>query len=638
MGIHLGGCCENWTVTWRFVPGQRPMHVIENGFLHHATEAERDLLLAGGKIKEAVELPTPAGEGANFGQTEFSLSGAFTPKRSRNLAESRAYCSGTKKVRVRVTTSPLAVRPPRLQVFDPVEIGGPSRYEFVEAPPTWGPHLYLKVSELPLRGAERASIEARAWGLEEVPLTFDPGGSDDGFYVYTFSGDEILFTAAPNVRAVIGLVAGLANSTGVLSAEVVDGGEDYSTGDLLDVVGGTGSRAARIKVLTTDEDGAIETFSVVRTGWYSAAPANPVSVSGGTGSGATFNVTTGPVKDWSGAISQGELWKPRGSEDFAAAHWGGACVVGRMLNGVIVFKRKLTTEHPVLFRPFVRQPGDSSQQYFKSSFPNVNVTGAARNSRPGFSVFLGDRDIFMESSLRRSVFDLRLVNPPADGDTIVFNGTPRTWRETVVDPATEIECVAFDPEDAGDVAAALLAADERLTAHLTAYPPMLGVVVSLGGSPFALPESIARSVFNFFQVTTGRWAMIQTAQQFAGVDWVFAFSVTGDWATLQQKFLGRELDWRPSPNAMEITEWTTILGQISTTAPYGRNLNNGDTVDRRDYMGIPLWEDFDEEIELPQGDRPFVLQAFFHRYLEFDNPAPAETVVTLEVTPVDDED
>jgi hypothetical protein len=77
-------------------------------------------------------------------------------------------------------------------------------------------------------------------------------------------------------------------STG--STTLASGGTGYTAGDVLTVSGGTFSGAVQITVNTVTA-GAVATFTVSNAGSaYSVLPTNPVSVTGGTGSGATFNV------------------------------------------------------------------------------------------------------------------------------------------------------------------------------------------------------------------------------------------------------------------------------------------------------------------------------------------------------------
>lgn len=88
------------------------------------------------------------------------------------------------------------------------------------------------------------------------------------------------------------LQAFAASAKEVLSAAVVVGGTLYTLNDILTVVGGVGEFVAKLKV-TGVAVGVITTVSVEEEGAYTTAPTNPVSVTGGTGLGATFNLTLG---------------------------------------------------------------------------------------------------------------------------------------------------------------------------------------------------------------------------------------------------------------------------------------------------------------------------------------------------------
>ena len=85
-------------------------------------------------------------------------------------------------------------------------------------------------------------------------------------------------------------VFGNENTTGqVQSVSIRDGGTGYTVNDVLTVVGGTGTAAT----LTVDavSGGVITAVSITSIGDYSVNPINPVSVTGGTGSGAQFALT-----------------------------------------------------------------------------------------------------------------------------------------------------------------------------------------------------------------------------------------------------------------------------------------------------------------------------------------------------------
>jgi hypothetical protein len=78
-------------------------------------------------------------------------------------------------------------------------------------------------------------------------------------------------------------------------------GTGYSAGDTLIVSGGDPAELATLLTVDTVLAGAIQTAHVSEAGDYQTAPANPVQVTGGTGSGATFNLTytaSGGSSNW----------------------------------------------------------------------------------------------------------------------------------------------------------------------------------------------------------------------------------------------------------------------------------------------------------------------------------------------------
>ncbi len=76
----------------------------------------------------------------------------------------------------------------------------------------------------------------------------------------------------------------------VKAAAIAGGGAGYTANDILTVVGGTPITAATLKVVTVAA-GVITAVTVETGGYYTVDPTNPVSVTGGTGTGATFNLT-----------------------------------------------------------------------------------------------------------------------------------------------------------------------------------------------------------------------------------------------------------------------------------------------------------------------------------------------------------
>lgn len=77
------------------------------------------------------------------------------------------------------------------------------------------------------------------------------------------------------------------------------GGSGYSVGDLLTVSGGTILEEPCAIEVTTVSGGVITGFKSIKKGSYTVPPASPVSVTGGSGTGATFSYSLGSVWNWS---------------------------------------------------------------------------------------------------------------------------------------------------------------------------------------------------------------------------------------------------------------------------------------------------------------------------------------------------
>jgi len=77
----------------------------------------------------------------------------------------------------------------------------------------------------------------------------------------------------------------------VTNAVIAAGGSGYTALDVLTVVGGSYTKPARLRVDTVGGSNAVTAVTVIDPGEYLSPPANPVPVTGGTGAGATFNLT-----------------------------------------------------------------------------------------------------------------------------------------------------------------------------------------------------------------------------------------------------------------------------------------------------------------------------------------------------------
>jgi hypothetical protein len=100
--------------------------------------------------------------------------------------------------------------------------------------------------------------------------------------------------------AAIGVGRGLSVVT---AAAVAAGGSGYAVNDQLTVSGGAAEQSAVLKVTSVDGNGAVLAAVVVIPGVYTSKPSNSASTTGGSGSGATANLT------WAdNAIPAGAVW------------------------------------------------------------------------------------------------------------------------------------------------------------------------------------------------------------------------------------------------------------------------------------------------------------------------------------------
>ena len=107
------------------------------------------------------------------------------------------------------------------------------------------------------------------------------------------------YTSAPTWTATAPTTAGGTQASGTTTlrligggAAIASGGTGYTVGDVLTFSGGTFTTAATVTVSTVST-GVITAITISNNGAYSVLPSNPISVTGGTGTGATFNGTWG---------------------------------------------------------------------------------------------------------------------------------------------------------------------------------------------------------------------------------------------------------------------------------------------------------------------------------------------------------
>ena len=95
--------------------------------------------------------------------------------------------------------------------------------------------------------------------------------------------------SAPTTAGGVQAVAAIQMVSG--TATVAGGGTGYTVGDVLTVVGGTPVSGTSTYTVSTVSAGVITAVTATAANAYTALPSNPVAVTGGTGTGATLNLT-----------------------------------------------------------------------------------------------------------------------------------------------------------------------------------------------------------------------------------------------------------------------------------------------------------------------------------------------------------
>lgn len=126
---------------------------------------------------------------------------------------------------------------------------------------------------LSVAATPQASVAVQLAGEERLhaQLTVSNSGSTDDLEI------EIQTTLDPS-------------DTEALSATVAAGGSGYSEDDVLTLSGGQVDTAATF-IVTGESSGVVTSVALVSGGSYRQIPSNPVSTTGGGGSGCTLNVT-----------------------------------------------------------------------------------------------------------------------------------------------------------------------------------------------------------------------------------------------------------------------------------------------------------------------------------------------------------
>jgi hypothetical protein len=134
------------------------------------------------------------------------------------------------------------------------------------------------------------NVRENTWYDTELPN----GGRGAGLFPAVFS-KPLLSGVAPQEAEAVAVAINAA-------------GTGYAVGNTLDVVGGLGQIDTELTVTTVNGSGGITGVTISNAGQYAEIPTNPVSVTGGSGSAATFDLTfDNPYKFWVHEVGTDEV-------------------------------------------------------------------------------------------------------------------------------------------------------------------------------------------------------------------------------------------------------------------------------------------------------------------------------------------
>lgn len=283
------------------------------------------------------------------------------------------------------------------------------------------------------------------------------GGSMDADKFY---GVRIVyFSEDSNIEDVSPLAIVKTELTWHLSAvTIAGGGAGYTVGDILNVSGGTGTPATL--QVTSVVGGTIDGVIVLTPGLYTVQPASPAGVTGGTGAGATFNLTF-------------------------------------ILNALNAIRIKKTQAHPdprvSSFRVY-RTQGQSTLEEARVAVLFLLPVGAFENEYSlDFNIMEPDADLLP------NVLDLQVTRPPAGSVSAVVDDA--LW--VAGDPLIPDNVYISDPGNPQRF--------DTLTNTLTIQESngeLINTILSLFGSAYIFKAS---SVHRADPIADGRWNVLRLA-------------------------------------------------------------------------------------------------------------------------------
>lgn len=151
------------------------------------------------------------------------------------------------------------------------------------------------------------------------------------------------YTSAPSVAISAPNTAGGVQATASVTAmlagnptTVQSGGTGYTVNDTLTVVGGTPTGAAATYTVTAVSAGVVTAVTALNFASYSVLPTNPVTTTGGTGSGCTLNLTYGVASGQPTITNAGSGYVEQPTVTFSGGGGSGAAAYATVGAGAVI--------------------------------------------------------------------------------------------------------------------------------------------------------------------------------------------------------------------------------------------------------------------------------------------------------------
>jgi hypothetical protein len=251
------------------------------------------------------------------------------------------------------------------------------------------------------------------------------------------------------------------------TATVAGGGTGYTLNDTITLVGGTPTAGAATYTVSAVSSGVITAVTALNFGSYSALPTNPVSVTGGTGTGATLTVTWAISNSFT-ISNAGSGYVEQPTVTFSGGGGSGAAAYATVGSGTIIRSLGATGTQSLDFY---------TPQGITASVPTMRLRDIASDSYPMVNNTTG-LAAFVAQGTASSI--LGLAANGSGSVRLYTNGTSLTEQMRVSNTTSAVNYVQVTGAATGG-APAISAQGSDGTIGLQLTPKGGGNITSVGG-------------------------------------------------------------------------------------------------------------------------------------------------------------